>query len=151
MKTLCLLASLFCWSAQAHSLSLSFGPSLDGTIGVQKALQLAGEYQVGPGSFVLESGGWNEPNGFAVFGGLSAGIHIVTEDGISARVGFGPCAISQTDDRLSSIFEFHIQARLGLEMKFWGVGVQFDHFSNAGLVPPNLGRDLASLYLSVPL
>lgn len=151
MKTLCLLSLLFCWPAQANSLSLSFGPSLDGSIGDKKALQLGYEFQFGAPSLVLEAGGWNEPNGVAGFAGVNMGVHVATTDGVFVRVGVGVCAISQTDDRLSSIGEAHIQLKFGVERESFSAGLQFDHFSNAGLVPPNLGRDLGSVFIGIPL
>lgn len=137
----------------ADSLALSFGPSLDGSIGEIKALQAGYEFYGSGGSFslVLETGGWNWQDSFTFFGGANFGVHVVSPDGISMRVGVGPSLISQTDDRLSSLFEFHIQAKVGLQVSNFSTGLQFDHFSNAGLWPPNLGRDLLSVYIGFPL
>ncbi len=143
-----LLISSFAWGSD---LSISFGPTIDGTIGTQKVFMLGYEMQDGPLSLLLESGGWNEPGGFAIFGGANAGLHIVAPSGMAMRAGFGPSLISQTDDRLSSLFEFHIQMKIGLEHDGYGVGLQGDHFSNAGIVLPNLGRDIVSLYIQFPM
>lgn len=138
---------------EAHSsqVALSFGPTVDGAIGEKKMLTAGYEFRWNEPSLILEAGGWNSSNGFAGFGGINMGVHIASNDGMCARIGFGPALISQTDDRLSSLFEFHIQARLGLEKENWAAGIQFDHFSNAGIVPPNPGRDVVSLYLGFPL
>jgi hypothetical protein len=132
--------------------NLSFGPTVDGQIGEKKMLALGYEVSWGSPSVELGLGEWNEANGgIAEYGTLTAGLHVVTVEGLAARIAFGPAYVSQTDDRLSSLFEFHIQARIGLSMKSFETGAQFDHFSNAGIVPPNLGRDVVSLYISVPL
>ena len=155
MKYLTILAILFlsvCKPAYANSFLVSFGPSLDGSIGIQKVFQLGYEFQWGSPSLELKAGSWNEPNGFAFTGGATMGIHLVSHDGFAMRVGFGPAAISQTDDRLSSIFEFNIETKIGLELKNYQTGFEFDHWSNAGLFPgSNLGRDVISIYIGIPL
>jgi hypothetical protein len=137
--------------AGEHSLSLSFGPTINGTIGAKKALALGYEHNWSGPSVLLTAGTWNADGGMAFYGSVNLGVHVAAPSGLMARIGFGPAAISQTDDRLSSIGEFHIQARAGLELARWSVGLQFDHFSNAGIVPPNLGRDIVALYIGIPL
>lgn len=153
MKKLMLLLFFVSSLSHADSLAMSFGPSLDGTIGEIKALQLGYEFQGQGGSFslLLEGGGWNYDGEPIFFGGVNAGVHVVTLDGISMRVGVGPSYASGTDDRISSQFNFHIQAKIGLQVTNFSTGLQFDHFSNAGLWPPNLGRDLLSVYIGFPL
>src|SRR5271166_4872721 len=134
------LILLFSTSCFGNALSLSFGPSLDDNrIGEKKAIMAGYEFQ------------WNDPKGETFFGGANVGLHLVNPDGLSMRVGVGPAGLSQTGDRTSSIFEFHIQVRAGLDLDNFSTGFSFDHFSNAGLVPPNLGLDLLSLYIGFPL
>lgn len=151
MRTFILAALLlFSSLAQANQISLSFGPSLDGVLSAKKMLGAAYEFQWGSPSLSIESGVIAEPGGVNLYAGLNPGIHVVTEDGFTARIGFGPVCFSRTDDRLSSLPEFHIQAQLGLDMKSWETGVRFDHFSNAGIFPPNPGLDMASIYIGIP-
>ena len=146
------LILLFSTSCFGNALSLSFGPSLDDNrIGEKKAIMAGYEFQWSELSLNLESGAWNDPKGETFFGGANVGLHLVNPDGLSMRVGVGPTGLSQTGDRTSSIFEFHIQVRAGLDLDNFSTGFSFDHFSNAGLVPPNLGLDLLSLYIGFPL
>jgi hypothetical protein len=145
------LSLLVCSVANAGQLSLSFGPSLDGTLGTKKALQLGYEVKWGAPFLEIEAGGWNEPNGASFMGSAMFGVHVTTQDGIFAQVGFGPAVVSQTDDRLSSLLEAHLRGRVGAEMGGWFVCGQYDHLSNAGAVGPNLGLDLIGLCVGIPL
>lgn len=153
MKSLVLLFTvLLSTAASANIVSLSFGPSVDDGIGVNKMLALDYEVSSGAPALIFDFGEYNEPSGIpAIYAGVSGGIHIVAPSGLTSRISFGPVLVSETDSRISSPFEFHIQARLGLDLHFWETGLEFDHFSNAGLVPPNLGRDVVSLYVGIPL
>lgn len=143
-----LFASSIC---QANSLSLSFGPTLNGVIGPKKLLTVGYEFNWGGPSLQLEGGTFTQDGSFTYFGGANIGVHVSASDGWGARIGVGPVGISKADDRLSSILNFHIQARLALEREFWAAGLQLDHFSNANLWPPNLGMDALSLFVSIPL
>jgi hypothetical protein len=151
----CFLTALWCLNTQAAlspQLNLSFGPSLDGTPGTKKAFLLGIEQNWGGPSLEVEGGTWNELNGsFTGYVGANVGVHVVTPDGFSVRVGFGPSFITQTDDRLSYQFEFNLSARLGYEYKGWGAGGCVRHWSDAGIVGPNLGFDLACAYVTIPL
>jgi Lipid A 3-O-deacylase (PagL) len=136
----------------ANSLSVGFGPSLDGTIGTVKVLSLGYELTWSAFSLEPEMGLWNEAvGGFGGYGGLTAGIHVTTPDGIFARAAFGPEAITQTDDRLSSLFEFHIVMKAGIEWESFAVWLAAHHMSDAGLYGQNLGRDFVQLGFSIPL
>jgi hypothetical protein len=148
---LTLIFLLFSSLAQANEMNLSFGPTLDGTIADKKMLAVDYEFQWGSFSLAPEFAEWAEPNGVCLVFGIHPAIHVVTPSGLTSRIGVGPVFITQTDDRLSSLIEFHIQARFGLDAGFFETGLQFDHFSNAGLVPPNLGRDIGSVYIGFPL
>lgn len=156
MKFLSLVLLLVSSVCSADSLSLSFGPSLDGTVGEVKALTLGYEFQWGSVSLVPETGMWNEPNGanpFTFYGGVNIGVHVVSTSGIGMRVGIGPCVLSQTDDHTSGTFEFHIQARVGLEVENFQVGFEGNHWSDGQFIGPgpNLGRDTLGIYLGIPL
>lgn len=137
--------------ARANQLSLSFGPSLDGNLSQKKMLTTSYEFIWGELGLAIEYGAISELGGMNFYGGFNPGVHVVTESGWTARIGFGPVCFSRIDDRLSSLPEFHIQAQLGLDAKYFEAGARFDHFSNGGIWPPNLGLDMASIYLGFPL
>jgi hypothetical protein len=143
-----LLASLCAdWLVDAHGAELAFGPSLDQPRAAKKALHLS--YPATP---ILNLGaGVVTESGATLYADANLGVHVVTPAGLAGRIGFGPALFSRTGDRLSSVFNFHIQARGGLCANGFEVGMQFDHFSNAGLVPPNPGLDLLAFYVGVPL
>lgn len=149
---ICLLALIFCLPVQAASLNLGFGPSLDGTLGTVKALSLGTEFQWGAFSLEPEGGIWNElTGGLGGYGGVTAGVHVTTPDGIFARAAAGPVAITQTDNQLSTWYEFNLKLRGGLEWKSFSVWLEFWHMSNAGTGGSNLGRDVLQFGVGVPL
>lgn len=114
-------------------------------------LALGYEHALGAPSLKLDAGTWNVPGGMAFYGALNIGVHVVAESGLTARIGFGPALISHPDDRLTGHFQFNIQARLGLNMGGWETGLQALHLSNAGIALPNLGRDVVSIYIGIPI
>ncbi len=144
-------ALLISSNAHAGLLLLSFGPTINGTIGEKKVLTAGYEYNWGAPSLKLDAGTWNVNGGMAFYGALNFGVHVISSGGLTTRIGFGPAVISQTDERLSSNFEFNIQARIGLNMGGWEAGLNALHLSNAGIKLPNLGRDIVGIYIGVPL
>ncbi len=75
------------------------------------------------------------------YGGISVGIK-ATEGAFFVRYWIGPSLITTTDSYLSSQFQFNHDLEVGIKSKN---GIEFmlgwKHMSNAGIVPPNLGRD----------
>lgn len=71
--------------------------------------------------------------------------------GLYAGYFVGPSLISQTDNRLSSVFEFENNLELGIRDP-WGrsLSINLQHFSNAGLWLPNMGRDFFDLKITIP-
>lgn len=139
MKKLALLAILFSTLAYADHIDLSFGPSLNGGTN-PKFAALGYEKVFDPGSLLLECG--------AMFAGPPIGMcslvlsaRVETPTGLFVRMGVGPALVTRTDDRLSSIGEFNIQGAIGFSQGGWDIGLGYRHYSNAGLVPPNFGRD----------
>ncbi len=120
-------------------LVLSFGPTLNGNTNPKMA------------SVGLESV-WNESSLLAECRGifseeLNGACEIVfsarveTLSGLFVRVGAGPAYYFRTDDRVSSNWNASLQAVVGLTQRGYDIGVGYFHYSNAGLKPPNLGRD----------
>lgn len=140
-------------NAFAGTASLSFGPTLNGTLGAQKMLTAGYEIRWDEPSIQLEGGGWNKSDGpgFTGFLGANLGVHVVSESGLAMRIGVGPVIVSDVDDRVSTLVNAHIQTRVGLEKENFACGVQYDHISNGGTGGANLGRDAIALYLGVPL
>ena len=149
MKYFLLLFSLlFSLSAQANDLLLSFSPTMDGGY-TPKLVQVGYEHDFShPVALVAECGGMFEGENIGTCS-IVPSIKVQTLSGLVARVGVGPGFVTATDSRLSSIFEFHIQGFFGLEQDGWQVGILGDHFSNAGLVLPNLGRDFVGLGVGI--
>ncbi len=113
-----------------------------------KLAQVGYEKVFDPGSLLVQCGAmFEESTNYACGVVLSA--RVQTSGGMFTRVGFGPAAIAHTDDRLSSIFEFNIQYALGFEQGGWDIGIIGNHFSNAGIWPPNYGRDFLGLLIEI--
>ena len=126
-------------SAHGNHIAISFGPSLNG--GVNPKYASIG-YELGWGqlTFLSECGAWfSEKRGYACAEVVS--IRVETLTGLFMRIGAGPAWVSQVDDRLSSRFNFSLQSAVGLTHNGWSTGLKYQHYSNAGIVPPNLGRD----------
>ena len=88
----------------------------------------------------------------AYFGSLQGGLEVVGNSGLFAQLMFGPAYISETDRKLGSRFQFHLSGAAGVrDSGGRGLSFQWVHFSNAGIVQPNLGRDLWTIQLLAPL
>lgn len=141
---------LLCQSqARADNLSIGFGPSLDNnthpqmlTIGHEK---IWGEFSVYTHCGAMFESPWNP------WCAVVPSVHIESTSGIFTRAGVGPALFGYTDDRLSSHFNFNISWTVGLTQNGWEAGLEADHFSNAGLWPPNLGSDHLCLVIAAHL
>jgi hypothetical protein len=89
----------------------------------------------------------------AYFGSLQGGLEVVGQGGLFAQLMFGPGYISQPDRKLGSRFQFHLTGAVGIrDSAGRGLALQWIHFSNAGIVQPNQGRDIfPSIQLTAPL
>lgn len=68
---------------------------------------------------------------------------------LELRTGWGISGITTTDSYLGGHFQFNGEIYLGLrDNKGNGIGVEYQHFSSAGLETPNVGRDFVILQLS---
>ncbi len=89
-------------------------------------------------------------NGYDLYTGLSLGFQAATTDGLFARYSLGPSYVANTDYRLSSNFEFNHDFELGIRDKSGlEISIGLKHMSNAGLVPPNNGRDFVTVGVGV--
>jgi len=104
----------------------------------------------------LSLGAWFDPHpefnrSSAAFGAYSAGLRV--EAGylyIENYFGFG--WISQVDSMLSTSFEFTEEIGAGIkDEKGRFIGIEYRHFSNAGIQLPNKGRDFILINTGVGL
>lgn len=88
----------------------------------------------------------------AAFTSLQGGLEVVGQGGTFAQLMFGPGVISHIDSKLGGHFQFHLVGGVGMKDS-GGHGLSFlwTHFSNAGVVMPNNGRDLLTIQLIAPL
>ncbi len=151
MKFIALAFLLIGSIAQANSVNLGFGPSLNGSTN-PKSAKLGYELDLTDAfSFTASATGIFEPKMIGAFS-LVASAKALTPSGMFLRIGFGPGVITSTDDRLSSIPEFNIVYATGLASESVEGGIEGNHWSNAGFFGgPNLGRDSALLFLAFKL
>ena len=138
-------------SAHADHLTAGFGPSLNGNTN-PKYFSLGYEDMFSQsGSLLFQCGIFFED--VANVGNCSAvlSLRVQTPSGLFMRIGAGPGAITRTDDRLSSILEANIRYALGVTAFGCDVGFEGSHWSNAGFVPPNLGRDFIGGFVGIHL
>jgi hypothetical protein len=86
------------------------------------------------------------------YGSLQGGVQVEGKGGTYAQMMFGPALISQDDCRITGMFQFHLTGGLGIvDDNGTGVSLLWTHFSNAGIKQPNLGRDILTLRLIIPV
>ncbi len=89
--------------------------------------------------------------GIRVLTSASIGVSTVSSSGIYIKVFFGPSFLSHPDDRLSGHFQFNNDFELGIKgTNDISIGLNYKHISNAGIVMPNLGRDLLLIKIQLP-
>jgi len=87
----------------------------------------------------------------SAFGSGSVGVEIRNETFYVSDY-FGLAGITATDNYTSSPYEFQTDLGLGFKDSKTKamIGAEFKHFSNAGIVGPNLGRDFITIKVQVP-
>ena len=82
---------------------------------------------------------------------ICIGLEVVSGP-VVARSVHGPAFISTPDSRLGGYFpNFNHDIYLGLrDRRGNAVGLTYKHVSNAGLMPPNVGRDFLSVDIGIP-
>jgi hypothetical protein len=126
--------------AHADEIVLGLGPSMNGSphpahasVGYERLVTLNF-------SILAEATGiFDAP--FNGAGAIVFNARVETESGLFIRVGAGPMYVARTDDRISSNVNANLQAVVGVISKGFYIGGRWWHGSNAGFVPPNLGRD----------
>ena len=94
---------------------------------------------------------FNEQNS-SLYTSLQGGLEVVGQGGTFAQFMFGPAYIGQDDSKLTGHFQFHMTGGVGVKnVDNYGISFLWTHFSNAGIEQPNLGRDLLTLQLIIPL
>jgi hypothetical protein len=112
-------------------------------IGAAKAMHLKAEVgawwarQAGRSSSFYTSAQW--------------GYRVAMPWGLFVEAYVGPGWVAITDDRNSSHVNIFHDVGIGWLQHGWGLGLGFKHISNAGVVPPNLGRDFGSVRFIIPL
>lgn len=97
----------------------------------------------------LNVGGWLDSRGTdfnnSAFVGYQLGFE-VTNSVLEGSVWTGPTLISSPDAALGSNFQFNETIFFGIVDKDKNsIGMAYNHFSDAGLAIPNLGRDFLGL------
>lgn len=141
--------------------SSSLASNLDATLSVgmgksvlkQKAFERVGSIGVryGWNTWKLQANGgyWlalAENEKASLFTSLQGGVEVVGKDGVFASVMFGPALIQTPDNKLSGHFQFHPTFGIGIKnTDNYALSFMWQHFSNAGIILPNAGRDLLTL------
>ena len=88
----------------------------------------------------------------AWMGSLQTGLEVVGDGGTYGQLMFGPAYVSQDDSKLSGRFQFHLTGGVGVKNDDgYGIGVMWNHLSNAGIKQPNMGRDMITAQLTIPI
>jgi hypothetical protein len=137
-------------SKELDHLTVAFGPSVNENTNPKMG---AIGYEHVSGNLSLRAhAGWIFSDPWNPFVAAVVSLRVETAAGAYMRTGLGPAWFHHVDNRLSSRWEFNISTAIGLvDVGGAAVGLQHDHFSNAGLVPPNLGSDHVSLVVEVPI
>jgi hypothetical protein len=87
------------------------------------------------------------------FTSVQTGIEVVGSGGAKAIFMFGPAYLGNPDDnKLSGHLQFHLTGGIGIkDTKNYGLSLLWNHFSNAGIKQPNLGRDMITLQITIPI
>lgn len=155
LLSLLLLAS----SALAADLDATVSIGMGKSVLNHKAFERVGSLGVkyGGSTWKLQANGgyWlalNEGEKASLFSSLQGGIEVVGKSGTFASVMFGPAWIQNPDSKLSGNFQFHPTFGFGIKNEGgYTLAFVWQHFSNAGIVLPNMGRDLLTLQAAFPL
>ena len=151
---LILLLALNCY-ADDKDIYLKFNTGIDDKIGSARLLAVGYQapfYKIL--DYQLEGGAFRDSHqvqSTIAYGSATLGFTVNAQSGTYAKIFAGPALVSSTDSRLSSIFEFNDDLELGIrDKRGLALGISFKHISNAGLVPPNTGRDFVGFKVQLP-
>lgn len=153
-----MILSLLSFPALADNISYKFGLGYDPMGLSGNIANFALGYEKPLGEILdqrLEMGLWtdNLHNGRSSsgYGNYEVGIK-VRHEGFYLQTFVGVALINNTDTQLSSVYEFTHDIGFGLmEKSGKAMGLNFKHFSNAGLKKPNIGRNFMQFEVKVPL
>ena len=108
---------------------------------------------VGPWSFQFKAGAWLDGSGDKSRSSslyVSAGPqYIIDFSCFEIRNGVGVTVISNTDSYLGGHLQFNSELYFGVRNKNGaGIGIEYSHFSSAGIYQPNIGKDFILLQIS---
>lgn len=150
-----IVVAIACFDGKADDLAFKYGLNTKPELN-EKGFDIQYRYQ-GMGTPLLVS------TTFGVLAGPENGrknqITMSTQVGIIVRpfkgvyscVSWGPGAISNPDSLNGSVFQFVQDAEFGFEDRDAFIGIDYKHASNAGIVLPNIGRDLIQFKVGVRL
>lgn len=154
----CLLLIALFWTIPANAADLSFSVALGKKVLEHEPFERAASVGViQPLSetwFVKPSlGGWiggsGKPSWFVA---APVGLRVwIPSTGYYATAAVGPSYISAPDELLGGHWQFCPEFGAGLKTEKAEIGLTWLHFSSAGLVMPNQGRDFLGIRIGVSL
>lgn len=87
----------------------------------------------------------------SLFASAGGGYRVQLDSGLFFEAFLGPGFVHSTDAHSSSHIEIMHDINAGFMKDGFGIGLGYKHISNAGLVPPNLGRDFAGMRFVIPI
>lgn len=141
--SLVLDAGLGVFSTEGYSISqVKFAK-----IALQEDLWYALKQRFSVGGWLDARGDGRQDSGFA---GYQIGFE-VANDVFESNIFAGPSAISTPDVALGGYLQFNESIFFGIKDKGGNsIGLDYNHFSSAGLEMPNLGRDFMALQIKFP-
>ncbi len=159
MRYLMLCLLMVCGMAQASELDGVLGVGIGKNVISHQPFERMGSLGVQYGSswVVRASGGYwmatADGDKSSLYGSMQGGLQVWGEGGTYANMLFGPALISNPDDyHNSGIFQFNLSAAVGIKsVNAYGITVEWRHWSNAGMIMPNAGRDILTACILIPL
>lgn len=151
LATAIVLTMIFGCQAEADTVSIAFGPSMDGGTN-PKYGSLEYEKDWGEFALVFNATGVFAGPAFAIISVVPS-VKAVTSSGLFLRGGVGPAYTTAQSDRLSSPAQINIEMAGGLYDERVELGAKGDHWSNGSIVGggPNLGADTLQVYAGIHL
>lgn len=144
--------------ARAATLDLSLSAGIGKSVLAHEAFERYGALGVEYGSAWrarANAGYWFSPapgTRSSPFLSFQGGPEIVSESGFTAAFRLGPAWIAHPDSQLSGHWQFHMTFGAGLKDRGGrSIRAEWNHWSNAGLKLPNMGRDILVLSVTFPV
>ena len=101
-----------------------------------------------------DTGGWisrQDDRRSSPYASFQWGYRVQMTWGLFFEAAVGPGYVHALDARSSSHVNIFHDLGVGWLQNGYGLGLGFKHISNAGIVPPNLGRDFLGVRFLIPL